>query len=61
MASSSSNPLNWISIKSLIATNQNKRQSLFRTHPSTEEQIQRLLTLAQQQQSAPVMAYAIGI
>jgi len=32
-------------------------QSLFRTHPSTEERIQRLLALAQQQQGTPVMAY----
>ena len=36
-------------------------QSLFRTHPSTEERIQRLLTIAQQQQGSPVMAYVSGI
>jgi Zn-dependent protease with chaperone function len=35
-------------------------QSLFRTHPSTEERIQRLLTIAQQQNS-PVMAFMSGI
>lgn len=31
-------------------------QSLFRTHPSTEERIRRLMELAQQKQGTPVMA-----
>jgi heat shock protein HtpX len=35
-------------------------QSLFRTHPPTEERIQRLLEIAQQQQGSPVMAYVSG-
>ncbi|MEG4046926.1 M48 family metalloprotease [Microcoleus sp. Pol17_C1] len=37
-------------------------QSLFRTHPPTEDRIQRLLEIAQQQQQgSPVMAYVPGI
>ena len=33
-------------------------QSLFRTHPSTEERIRRLLELAQQEQAAPALSTA---